>query len=1056
MIKTYVKTYHSGHLRSYVFFNIHIRKINLFIFLLLASLSSAQNEVFQINEYTTSNGLVDENIKQISIDKEDNVWMLTRLGLTKFDRYNFTVINNVDFSKRYRSIAIDDNNFVWLLRAENHFTKFKEYNVDIYNPITDELKNISEIFPEIDSLAHKQYFNYLFTNHSRNIRLGLKEKKEIIYDKGKWFEFALTDEDRINLPLHTLDPISISSCSQDKKSFYSYNIEHDTTVVSKGKPHHSALILDGKTRLILHLRKADPKARTFYPDYDIYDIFGNFLKTLNYEGAKFVSDGKNIILFNSSKLLYFDIDKNKLIDVSQKLGKTLENLVIYDVKFNLNEIWVGTNNGLYKLVKTKALFNHIDGNTEKSFRNIIQFGSSIIACTNGGLKKINLNDGTSELISDIHNLYSLLQYNAEELIMTSFGSTLISWTKNNDGKLDTYIPLDISKTKHSDVNINHLCKTDNEQILLSSSAGVYTYNHKNRSMKLIESTNKIYVEQIVDNPNISNQLFLCSKSGLLAFNIDNQTVIDFPELKGIQVSDIEQDIDNKEIFWIASKGNGLIKWDSSLKTTEFFKIPQGLLHNNVHSINQVEGKIWLSTDYGISVYYKEDSKIITLTKVHGIFENEFNRHSHLHLNDSLLILGGVDGVTYFNPLKAEVTQESTPTKIIGIEYINSSSGDIIFDPIIDKDDLELKINRKQLKLNLVLESQSVQLSNSLRFLIVGKFDQWKHSHNHKIDLSEFSYGTNQLLISRQTGINQWSPNKLVNIQVLKPLYLRPYFYISFFISMLIGIIYFLNKQRNKQLRLYDIIQSEVNQKTKSLQAKNKALTELSKLNRRIFSVIGHDLRSPLISFGKITQSYSRLTDKSPNQEVVKLGQSLESNSKKLLNVVDKMLQWSKTNHQENELEFEIELNGLVQEIIELYKVELFRKQISIYNNIPDITIIESDLYAVQIIIRNLIQNAIKYSTHESAIDINYKKHNLLHQIEVCDTGVGIADETIALIRNKEKLVSNKGTNGEEGLGIGLILSMELVEKIGARLVFDKNSPSGTKITLQIPFLQNSI
>jgi len=118
-------------------------------------------------------------------------------------------------------------------------------------------------------------------------------------------------------------------------------------------------------------------------------------------------------------------------------------------------------------------------------------------------------------------------------------------------------------------------------------------------------------------------------------------------------------------------------------------------------------------------------------------------------------------------------------------------------------------------------------------------------------------------------------------------------------------------------------------------------------------------------------------------------------------------------------------------------------------NIPSETTINADYPSLSTVFRNLISNAIKYSQNDSKISIGYSVKGNRNYFEIKDQGLGISEEKIKALFTLDKK-SQKGTMGEKGTGLGLILCKELVELHGGEIKINSSIGNGTTVTFYIP------
>ncbi|MCK9321434.1 MAG: hybrid sensor histidine kinase/response regulator [Bacteroidales bacterium] len=240
---------------------------------------------------------------------------------------------------------------------------------------------------------------------------------------------------------------------------------------------------------------------------------------------------------------------------------------------------------------------------------------------------------------------------------------------------------------------------------------------------------------------------------------------------------------------------------------------------------------------------------------------------------------------------------------------------------------------------------------------------------------------------------------------------------------------------------------EIDQKTKDLISAIK--------NRdKLYSVIAHDLRSPLSSVKMILNLLvSELKNCGISNDLYELLDESNRTTENLFILLDNLLKWTKNQIGKLHLSIQkIDIIGITHGLIGLYSLMTQGKniEINVISNSESIEIY-SDTDIFKTIIRNLLSNAIKFSYSGSKIYISIDEKN--DSVEICveDFGCGISPERQALIlADKEIGYTSYGTNNEEGSGLGLNLCKEFTEKLGGKIWFESELNKGSKFYISLP------
>ncbi|QWX85196.1 hypothetical protein H0I23_06045 [Cellulophaga sp. HaHaR_3_176] len=239
--------------------------------------------------------------------------------------------------------------------------------------------------------------------------------------------------------------------------------------------------------------------------------------------------------------------------------------------------------------------------------------------------------------------------------------------------------------------------------------------------------------------------------------------------------------------------------------------------------------------------------------------------------------------------------------------------------------------------------------------------------------------------------------------------------------------------------------------TENLQEKQDALiiheAELNESNNtkdKLFSIIAHDLKGPISSFHSLMKLY--LNDSISKEDSDFLFPKALREIQGISDMLNNLLVWAKTQMDGIVLNKDnIDINTIAKDTILLLNPLAQKKEIKIINNIPENTISYSDRDHLDIIIRNLISNSIKFTNLKGEISINAIKKDDEYQIEVTDNGVGMDIETQAKLFDRKKAKSTYGTNNEKGTGLGLSICKDMVESNGGKLWVSSVPNQGTTI-----------
>jgi len=266
------------------------------------------------------------------------------------------------------------------------------------------------------------------------------------------------------------------------------------------------------------------------------------------------------------------------------------------------------------------------------------------------------------------------------------------------------------------------------------------------------------------------------------------------------------------------------------------------------------------------------------------------------------------------------------------------------------------------------------------------------------------------------------------------------------------------------------------QNAQSYSLSQKANKELARLNAdkdKFFSIVAHDLKGPFMPLLGNLELLAEMGDTFDPQEIKEMGQSLHRTAKNVFNLLENLLHWSRMQMGRMEYNPEtINLQDIALETINLLAAPAESKKITLQSTISDEMQVYADSHMVDTIIRNLTNNAIKFTPEEgtvtiSAIHANHTTDTIpitnaidkiiytlsttqFIEIAVTDTGVGMDEAVQAKLFHIDQPHSTVGTAKESGTGLGLIMCKEMVERNGGKIWVESEIGAGTAVKFTLP------
>ena len=266
--------------------------------------------------------------------------------------------------------------------------------------------------------------------------------------------------------------------------------------------------------------------------------------------------------------------------------------------------------------------------------------------------------------------------------------------------------------------------------------------------------------------------------------------------------------------------------------------------------------------------------------------------------------------------------------------------------------------------------------------------------------------------------------------------------VALYFSLLIFILYFLRQETDKA-------NEELEVKSAQLLSEKDNIEKINFTKDKIFSIISHDLRSPI---GSLKTSLELLqSDALSIDEFKKVTGDLEKRVNQLHKSLNEMLIWSRAQlHGVEPHPTTYTIRPLAYEVMNMHKLVARNKKIILTANIPQDDVVFCDRDMLKSVLSNLVNNAIKFTPSGGAVSIFTKGNNGHAEICVEDTGVGIPDEAKSKIFSQTAHYSTSGTNNEKGTGLGLIMCKEFIEKNEGKLTLHSELEIGTCFTITLP------
>lgn len=325
-----------------------------------------------------------------------------------------------------------------------------------------------------------------------------------------------------------------------------------------------------------------------------------------------------------------------------------------------------------------------------------------------------------------------------------------------------------------------------------------------------------------------------------------------------------------------------------------------------------------------------------------------------------------------------------------------------------------------------------------------------------IELLKSNERLDELRIIYETSLAQSENERLRQREVsqqerirLQNLYL---FILSFVMIALAFMLFAVIRTQKQKKSAYEEVSMTTEELEKQYEIVKEREAELKKqviLKDKIFSVLGHDLRTPLANIAGLIDSMTQI-DLTP-EELEFMLKHLRGETNASLKTLENILQWARLQMNDNSVNIkELDEDGIIIEIINNFESNTLAKEIKVTYKNESKSILKADENQFRSIANNLIANAIKFSPIKGEVKVVFKEEKDDFVLSISDQGKGIDASVINNLDTREELLSTYGTEGEKGTGIGLRIVKDFINLHKGKLEFSKNEPTGTIVTVKLP------
>lgn len=505
-------------------------------------------------------------------------------------------------------------------------------------------------------------------------------------------------------------------------------------------------------------------------------------------------------------------------------------------------------------------------------------------------------------------------------------------------------------------------------------------------------------------------------------------------------------------IWIGTGGDGLFCYNYQLKKVTAFKynaqLPNGVI---CKILEDKTGNIWFSTNRGIGRIDPKDQKLYVYCHDNGLQNNVFINGSGIIAADGTLYFGGVDGFNYFKSSDVRFNKNLPPIVLTTLNLDNKRISPDHDNPlpvnIAHMHEITIKY-KQDFSINFVALNYTLPQQNHYSYILDGFDKSWKNAGPaNTASYTNLDPGEYTFRVRAANNDGKWNNNgTALKIIVKPPFWMTVYAYI-FYALIALGVLLLIRRQGVKKLKK----KLHIEQERKAAEVRH----ELDEMKIKFLTNLSHEFRTPI---SLIMAPVDKLLEQANAEPIAEQLGLIKRNSRRLLNLVNQLLDFRKL--EENELKLNLaegEFISYVRDIVESFYDLAKRKKIDIeFKTSHERLFVKFDHDKVERILFNLLSNALKFTMADGEVTVNVDAPVILKDsnayqldISVTDTGSGISPEQAARIFERFYQGDVQPAILNQGSGIGLSITKELVQLHGGEIKVESEAGKGSTFSLSI-------
>jgi len=534
--------------------------------------------------------------------------------------------------------------------------------------------------------------------------------------------------------------------------------------------------------------------------------------------------------------------------------------------------------------------------------------------------------------------------------------------------------------------------------------------------------------------------------------------------------------DREGYIWIGTSV-GISRFNKSDSSFTNYSKEDGLPSNIIYNIIEDDnGHLWFATGSGLAMLNPDPASDDAFIVMDELLGREFNIKAVHKSEQGELFFGAIDGLISFHPDSLTDNKFIPPVAITSFEKENNG--------IRQKLNIytgEIDLSHKDY--SFTIEFSSLDFTNPSKnrysYKMEGISDHWIEIGTRRfVPFTNLPQGGYTFHVQGTNNDGVWNHvGASIQITIHPPWWRSKYAYAGYALALIVLIILIIRLREQNLVKEKRILEEKIVERTTEIARKNISLeeqkeeiettneelmkqkdelNELNAMKDTFFSILAHDLKNPFSSLyslsGLVLQNFQNMDE---DEQLTAL-EKIKDSSKLIYNLLNNLLTWSQS--QRGDINYQpgrFLLTNMVNSSINLHKVSAETKGVWINSGVSGELYAFGDREMISTVLRNLINNAVKYSHKGGVIEVNVTEKDDMLEVVVSDQGVGISMENTEKIFRIDAKVKSPGTHGEKGTGLGLILCKDFVEINKGQIWCESEEGSGSTFHFTIPASEDS-